>query len=72
MIATASFDKTIKIWEWKSGSLVSSLEGHLDIVRSLEILDENALLVSSSDDKSIKIWRLVWYYAYKLHKLIVF
>ena len=41
LIATASFDKTVKIWEWKSGSLVSSLEGHTEIVRALEILEES-------------------------------
>jgi WD40 repeat protein len=59
LIASASFDKTVKIWEWKSGSLVSSLEGHTEIVRSLELLTESYLLVSGSDDRSLKIWRLV-------------
>lgn len=59
LIASASFDKTVKIWEWKSGSLVASLEGHTEIVRTLELLEENHLLVSGSDDRSLKIWKLI-------------
>jgi len=59
LIATASFDKTVKIWEWKSGSLVSSLEGHTEIIRALEIIEDNYFLISASDDKSLKIWRLI-------------
>lgn len=59
LIASASFDKTVKIWEWKSGSLVASLEGHTEIVRALDLLEENYLLVSGSDDRSLKIWRLI-------------
>ncbi len=59
LIATASFDKTVKIWEWKSGSLVASLEGHTEIVRSLEIIEEHFFLISASDDRTIKIWKLV-------------
>ena len=69
MIASASFDKTIKIWEWKSGSLVASLEGHTDIVRSLELLEESGLLISTSDDKSIKGWKLIWLlFIYNMYK----
>ncbi|CAD8053227.1 unnamed protein product [Paramecium primaurelia] len=59
LIASASFDKTIKIWEWQSGQLVASLEGHTDIVRSIELIEEIGFLVSTSDDKSIKVWRLI-------------
>ncbi len=54
-LASASEDKTIKIWNLKNYSLVRTLVGHSAGVWSLCVLS-NDLLASGSNDKTIKIW----------------
>ena len=63
IVATASGDKTIKIWQSDTGKLVRTLLGHSDTVTcvafSPNIKDGTTpLLASSSADKTIKIWQL--------------
>lgn len=55
-IATASCDKTIKIWEANSGTVKSTLKGHTQCVRSVEWSPDGTRLASSADDGTIKIW----------------
>lgn len=54
-IATASFDHTIKIWDISKRTLVQSLEGHNSSVINV-IYHSDGYLISSSNDKTIKIW----------------
>lgn len=55
-IATASQDKTIKLWETLTGKLITTLISHSDIVYSVAISIECDFLVSSSRDQTIKLW----------------
>lgn len=55
LIASGSWDKTIRLWNPNTGECSKTLEGHTDIVASLIVLDENTL-ISSSWDKTIIIW----------------
>ncbi|XP_050681679.1 phospholipase A-2-activating protein [Leptidea sinapis] len=52
--ATASADKTIKLWK-KNGELITSLTGHTDCVRSLAA-SSNETFLSCANDASIKLW----------------
>jgi len=54
MLFSGSHDKTIKIWDIKSGTELHTLNGHQDTIRCLTVKDE--LLISSSNDNTIKIW----------------
>ena len=54
-IASSSYDRTIKIWDPSTGSLIQTLVGHSLYVWSLETL-KNGNLASSSADKTIKLW----------------
>ena len=54
-IISGSEDKTIKIWDSKTGECEMTLSGHTNGVRALAILD-NQYIVSGSIDKTIKIW----------------
>lgn len=59
--ATASMDKTIKIWEYKERRLIKVIdkarhEGHLTSVNRLIWSGYNDFLISCSDDRSISIW----------------
>lgn len=53
--ASASDDKTIKIWNSTNANFIRSLTGHNNIVYGLEQL-KNGFLASGSADKSIRIW----------------
>ncbi len=59
--ATASRDKTIKIWDAQSFELLKVLDtvrdgGHVNSVNALLYLEESGVLVSCSDDRSIILW----------------
>ena len=60
--ATASRDKTIRLWSTSDFSPVKSLDvstdGHKNSVNRLLWLKESSLLISTGDDKSILVWHL--------------
>ncbi|KAJ6110018.1 hypothetical protein N7486_002253 [Penicillium sp. IBT 16267x] len=55
LLASASEDKTIKVWDANSGHCLQTLEGHNGSVTSVTFNDSK-LLASASGDQSIKIW----------------
>jgi len=58
-IASGSRDKTIIIWNIKTGNIVMTLKGHENWVRSVLFHPCGRYLISCGDDKSIRIWDLV-------------
>ena len=56
LIASSSRDKTIKIWNAKTGQLIRTLAGHTDWVLSSVFSPDGRYIASSSNDKTIKIW----------------
>jgi WD40 repeat protein len=53
-VVSGSYDKTIKVWNLRSGSCSSTLRGHDDWVSTVQI--KGNMVVSGSWDNSIKIW----------------
>lgn len=56
--ATASYDRTCRIWNTSTGDLVSSLSGHRNAVFCLDFsrFSDHELIATGSLDHHIKIW----------------
>jgi WD40 repeat protein len=56
LIASASADKTVKLWR-SDGTFLKPLEGHSDSVNSVNFSPDGELVASASADKTVKLWR---------------
>lgn len=59
ILASASEDCTIKIWDLESGELERTLKGHTKSINDILFTANGNLLISCSSDLTIKIWDLV-------------
>jgi WD40 repeat protein len=55
-IVSASSDKTVKIWDARTGQLLRTLEGHKGSVISAAFSPDGRFIASASGDKTVKIW----------------
>ncbi len=55
IIASASRDETIKLWQG-DGTLLKTLRGHNSEIFSVAFSPEGQLLASASSDKTVKLW----------------
>jgi len=55
IIASASDDKTIKLWT-REGKLINTLEGHQNSVWFVTFSPNSQIIASASKDKTIKLW----------------
>ncbi|PSR83028.1 hypothetical protein PHLCEN_2v5832 [Hermanssonia centrifuga] len=56
LIASASEDATVKIWDWETGEFERTLKGHIKNVNDLDFDSKGNLLVTCSSDLFVKIW----------------
>ncbi|MCC0179484.1 caspase family protein [Waterburya agarophytonicola K14] len=59
IIASAAWDKTIKLWDAETGKLIDTLIGHQDGVNTIAFTPDSQTLISASEDKTIKIWSIL-------------
>jgi len=57
-LASGSSDATIKLWEVRTGKLLTTLEGHSDWVGSMAFGPDGQTLASGSNDNTIKLWEV--------------
>ncbi|KAF1351448.1 hypothetical protein EJ07DRAFT_183822 [Lizonia empirigonia] len=55
-LASASDDKTVKIWDVSSDECLKTLEGHSNYANSVAFSPDSSRLASASYDKTVKIW----------------
>ena len=58
ILASGSWDKTIKLWNLETKTEIATLEGHKDFVTSVAFNHNGTLLASGSWDATIKLWNL--------------
>ncbi|KAJ1849224.1 ribosome assembly [Coemansia sp. RSA 2708] len=58
LIASASFDNSVKLWDGLTGKFVASLRGHVAAVYQVCWSADSRMLLSASKDSTLKIWDL--------------
>ncbi|OKP09738.1 Vegetative incompatibility protein HET-E-1 [Penicillium subrubescens] len=56
LLASASFDKTVRLWSPATGALQQTLEGKSHGIRSVAFSPDGRLLASGSFDKTVRLW----------------
>ena len=56
LLASASGDRTVKLWDAGTGAALQTLEGHLGNVNAVAFSPDGKLLASASGDRTVKLW----------------
>jgi WD40 repeat protein len=56
LVASASGDETVRLWDTATGALRGTLEGHSGWVGSVAFSPDGQLVASASDDKTVRLW----------------
>ncbi|KAF2030467.1 vegetative incompatibility protein HET-E-1 [Setomelanomma holmii] len=56
LVASASDDNTVRLWEAATGTCRSTLEGHSDIVNAVAFSPDGQLVASASYDNTVRLW----------------
>jgi WD40 repeat protein len=56
LLASASDDNTVKLWDSRTGASRGTLEGHSSSVWAVAFSPDGQLLASASDDNTVRLW----------------
>ena len=56
LLASASWDNTLRLWDAATGAAVRTLEGHQDSVYAVAFSPDGRLLASASWDNTVRLW----------------
>jgi len=57
-LASAGFDKTVRLWDTATGRTLAVLSGHTETVTSVAFNKDSTLLASGSRDRSVRLWNI--------------
>ncbi|KAF8834501.1 WD40 repeat-like protein [Paxillus ammoniavirescens] len=55
-LVTGSGDRTLRIWDWRTGAVVEILSGHTGEVSEVDVSRDGKMIVSGSRDSTVRIW----------------
>ena len=58
LLATAGYDRTIRLWDTRDGSMLREIDVHNAAVFDLAWHPAGAVLASASGDETVKLWRV--------------
>jgi WD40 repeat protein len=57
ILASASIDRTIKLWDVVTGEVRLTLEGHATAISSIAFTPDGNTLISADTGRTVKVWR---------------
>ncbi len=57
-LISGSKDGNLKVWDYKKGKLITTLEGHKDWIYALAVSPDNKKLLSGALNSTLKVWNL--------------
>ena len=58
VIASSSFDKSVKLWDGKTGKFITTLRGHVGAIYQVCWSSDSRQILSASKDSTLKAWDL--------------